>query len=96
MTRCHMLGCAWLVIGGALVPQASAAGDSDDYREVQGGNNLGLRLRPDNEADFVTSGLRNGDRVRVLGGEKHQGHRWCRVEFEGYIGWIGQARLRPP
>lgn len=67
---------------------------SGEYREITGSDgNLGLRAAPDKDARLVVGGLRNGDRVRVRECAKHHGNRWCRVEYRGEVGWVGEQRL---
>ncbi len=68
-------------------------GSRNRYREVKE-NDMGLRKHPDRDSSYVVRGLRRGDRVRVIECEKHHGHDWCRVEFDGEIGWIGEPQLR--
>lgn len=79
----------WLA---ALLWTGGAA--AEEYRQVGGGKDLVLRAKPDKDAMVVYTGLRSGDRVRVLGCENRNGNGWCRVEFSNNIGWIGERRLQ--
>jgi SH3-like domain-containing protein len=79
--------------------QGSTSGGAppQDIWEVTGARDgVPLRSKPDKDAKPVIQALRNGDRVNALACEKHNDHQWCRVQFEGYVGWIGKERLRRP
>lgn len=71
-----------------------SGGSAGDWEIAGADGDAVLRAKPDRDARAVLQGLRNGDRVSMLGCEKHHDTRWCRVEFNGYIGWIGERRLR--
>ena len=83
-----------LAAGAGGSPGGGSSGGDGDW-EISGSDGEAvLRTKPDRDARVVLHGLRNGDRVSMLGCEEHHGHNWCRVEFNGYIGWIGKQRLR--
>jgi uncharacterized protein YraI len=43
---------------------------------------------------YVVDGIRNGDRLRNYGCERHGGENWCEVQYRSDRGWIRQRFLR--
>jgi uncharacterized protein YraI len=86
-----------LVVLALTASAVEAAPESFRVSGIEPGSVLHVRERPEAEAEAVARIPWNARGVRGFGctTDTPSGHTWCRVKFDGAVGWARRRYLQP-